>query len=112
MSDGQRGGFREGAGSHPLGGKGTNLYREVVQLLQNRDGVVSKMGLSMLPAQKEHLKRIGNGNYSEGFRRVFGVAMMLVEVMPFLDEVGELVMLKGDDDMTGAFKLVMESTLR
>jgi len=107
MSNGQRGGFREGAGSHPLGGPQGD-HRVSVQVRETVGGATFKVNLSVLPAQKELLRLIGHGNVSEGYRRVLSVALAMVDALPFLDEVGELVMVHGTEDQTGALRLLME----
>ena len=111
MDNGQRGGSRKGAGSHPLGGKGSGEYRESVQVRETVNGTTFKVNLSVLPSQKELLGLIGHGNVSEGYRRVLSVALSMVDALPFLDEVGELVMLHGTEDQTDVLRALMERIL-
>jgi len=93
------GGFRPGAGRKPLGGK-DGPHRVWVRVASGKDC----LKLSVLPEQKEYLRRIGVGNISEGFRQVLEAANTLTGKMALLDKVGELVMVHGTEEQSQAFK--------
>lgn len=84
MSNTGHGGYREGAGRKRLGGD----HRRVSLPIHEGD---ETMNLSMLPAQREYLGLIGDGNRSAGFRKVLAFVDLAITVAPTLDDVFDFV---------------------
>lgn len=101
----QHGGVREGAGRKPLGGPGGS-HRVIVQVRENQ--TPAQMSLSTLPEQREFLRRLGDGNVSAGFRKLFAVIEILKDNVGLLERIEDFVRIEGSQDHVTQFRKIID----